>query len=94
MARKRHGPASNASAGVAAPSNRILIGVVALYVAVLAAMVVSNRYTFLIKSLIVPVLLLAALLSGRFKRFVNEWAVFLGAIVFFDFGRGLAFAVT
>jgi hypothetical protein len=67
---------------------------VAFFVTVLAMMVVSNRYFFIMKGLIVPVLLLAALLSGRFKGFVNEWAVFLGAVLFFDFCRGLAFALT
>jgi len=95
MAKRKYQPARTVPADKAAASgNRILIGVVAFYVAVLGAMVVSNRYVFLMKGLIVPVLVLAALLSGRFKRFVNDWAVFLGAVVFFDFGRGLAFALT
>jgi hypothetical protein len=78
----------------APPTNRILIGVVMFYVAVLVTMVASNRYVFILKSLVVPIMLLAALLSGRFKRFVNEWAVYLGVVVFFDFCRGLAFALT
>jgi hypothetical protein len=75
-------------------TNRLLVGVVTFYVAVLLAMVAFNRYTFILKSLVVPVLLLTALLSGRFKRFANDWAVFLGAVVFFDFSRGLAYALT
>ena len=76
-----------------ARTKRALVGMLVFYVAVLFAMVASNHYVFILKSLVVPVLLLAALLLGRFKRFVNDWAVFLGAIVFFDFCRGLAFAL-
>jgi membrane-associated phospholipid phosphatase len=96
MARKRETqrPAvvGHSVAGVRA--DRVLVWVVGFYVAVLAAMVVFGRYVFIVKSLVVPVLLLAALLSGRFKRFVNDWAVFLGMVVFFDFCRGLALAAT
>ncbi|HVM94852.1 MAG TPA: phosphatase PAP2 family protein, partial [Candidatus Acidoferrales bacterium] len=75
-------------------NERILIEIVLLYVAVLVTMVASERYVFVVKSLVVPVLLLAALLSGRLKRFINEWVVFLAAVEFFDFGRGLVFAAT
>jgi tetratricopeptide (TPR) repeat protein len=77
-----------------APGDRALILVVAVYVAALVAMVAFNRYVFLLKSLVLPGLLLAALLSGRFKRFASDWAVFLGAVVFADFCRGLVFALT
>lgn len=76
------------------PTNRVLVGVVIFYVAVLVTMVALNRYVFIMKSLVVPVLLLIALLSGRLTRFINDWAVFLAVVVFFDFARGLAFAVT
>ena len=75
-------------------ADRVLVWVVGFYVAVLAAMVAFGRYVFIVKSLVVPSLLLGALLSGRFKRFVNDWAVFLGVVVFFDFCRGLTFAAT
>ncbi|MBI3785578.1 MAG: phosphatase PAP2 family protein [Deltaproteobacteria bacterium] len=73
---------------------RILVWIVTFYVAVLVMMVAFNRYAFIMKSLIVPVLLLAAVLSGRLKRFVNDWVVFVAAVEFFEFGRGLAYALT
>jgi membrane-associated phospholipid phosphatase len=96
MSRKRTGglKAVTAAAQPPAGSERVLVAVVGFYVIVLGAMVVFDRYVFLVKGLIVPVLLLAALLSGRGKRFVNEWAVFLGAVMVLEFCRGLTFAVT
>ena len=87
-------PRASTRTGVASRNQRLLVWVVIFYVVVLAAMVASDHYTFILKSLIVPVLLLAALLSGRLKRFINDWVVFLAAVEFFDFGRGLAFALT
>lgn len=92
--RKRRVRAVAARAPATVPANRVLVAVVGFYVVVLGAMVAVDRYAFLVKGFIVPVFLLAALLSGRFKRFVNDWAVFLGAIVFLEFCRGLIFAVT
>jgi len=76
------------------PARWIVAAVLAFFLVVLVAMVVFNRYVFIAKGMIVPVLLLAAVLLGRFKGFVNDWAVFLGAVVFFDFCRGLVFALT
>jgi len=72
----------------------VLAAVVGVYVVVLAAMVAFDRYVFLTKGLIVPVLLLAALVSGRGARFVNDWAVYLAGVVFLEFCRGLTCAVT
>jgi membrane-associated phospholipid phosphatase len=72
----------------------VLAAVVCVYVVVLGAMVAFDRYVFLVKGLILPVLLLAALVSGRGKRFVNDWAVYLAAVVFLEFCRGLTCAVT
>jgi membrane-associated phospholipid phosphatase len=66
---------------------------VGVYVGAVAVMVALDRYGFIWKSLIVPGLVLAALVTRRFARFVNDWAVFLGAVVLFDFCRGLIFAV-
>src|SRR5215470_10143187 len=57
-------------------SNAILIALILFYVAVLGGMVVFDRYLFLVENLVVPVLLLAALLSGRIKAFANDWALF------------------
>ena len=81
-------------APAAPPAHRVLILVLLFYVAALVTMVALDRYVFVIKSLTVPLLLLAALASRRLTRFINDWAVFLAAVVCFDFGRGLAFALT
>ncbi len=92
-ARKVRRPSRDRQDPGPAPASRVLVGAVLFYVVVLSAMVAFDRYLFILKSLVLPVLLLAALLSGRLKRFVNDWAVFLGAVVFFDFCRGLAFSL-
>lgn len=84
-------------ASVAAPRarpNRVLAAGLIVYLAILAAMVVFDSYTFVLKSAVIPFLLAAAVLSHRFQGFVNDWAPFLGAIVLFDSLRSLEFAVT
>lgn len=95
MSRRRTPPRKRS--GVPADATRAswtVAAVLGFFVAALVAMVVFNRYVFIVKGMIVPVLLLAAVVSGRFRGFVNEWALFLGAVVFFDFCRGLVFALT
>lgn len=57
-------------------------------------MVVFDSYTFILKSAIIPFLLLAAVLSRRFQGFVNDWAPFLAAVVLFDSLRSFEYAVT
>jgi hypothetical protein len=65
----------------------------AVYLAILATMVALDSYLFVLKSAVVPFLLLAAVLSRRFGGFVNDWALFLGAVVLFDSLRTVVFAV-
>lgn len=71
----------------------VVIATLALYAGAVAIMVALDRYGFVWKSLVVPGLVLAALVSRRFTRFVNDWGVFLAAVVLFDFFRGLIFAL-
>jgi tetratricopeptide (TPR) repeat protein len=71
----------------------VLIAVVAAYATGLAAMVVLDSYGFVWKSLVVPGLLVAALVARGLTRFVNDWALFLAAVVVFDFCRGLVYAL-
>ncbi len=64
------------------------------YLGVLASMVALDSYAFVLKGAVIPVLLATAVLSQRFRGFVNDWAPFLGAVVLFDSLRSLEFAVT
>ncbi len=71
----------------------ILLGVVGFYIAVLAAMSLMGRYGFIYKTVIVPLLFLAALASRRGAQFVRDWAIFLSLVVLFDYIRGFIFAL-
>jgi hypothetical protein len=62
-----------------------------LIVAVLAALGV---HFFLHKTLVVPFLFGVALAVRRFRLFVADWAVLLGAVVLFDSLRGLIYSLT
>lgn len=73
--------------------DRVLLAGLAVYLAILATMVAFDSYTFVLKSAVIPFLLLAAVLSRRFGGFVNDWAVFLGVVVLFDSLRSAAFAL-
>lgn len=76
---------------VAGRPYRILAAGLAVYLAILATMVVLESYTFVLKSSIVPFLLVAAIWARRFGGFVNDWAMFLGATVLFDSLRSLIY---
>lgn len=78
---------------VAARTDRVLGIGLAVYLAILATMVAFESYAFILKSTIVPFLLLIAVVSRRFGGFVNDWAPFLGIVVLFDSLRSLVFAV-
>ena len=67
--------------------------VVGLCTAGFALMVAFDRYAFVWKTAVVPLLLLAALMSRRLERFIDDWAVFLAAVILFDFCRGFTFAL-
>jgi hypothetical protein len=75
-------------------TRRVLAAGLAVYLGILAAMVAFDSYTFVLKGAVLPFLLAVAVLSRRFGPFVNDWALFLGAVVFFDSLRSLAFAAT
>jgi membrane-associated phospholipid phosphatase len=91
----RRGIREAAAAPSPAPrTNRVLAAGLAVYLTILATMVAFESYTFVLKSSIIPFLLVAAVLSQRFSGFVNDWAIFLGAVVLFDSLRSAEFAVT
>jgi membrane-associated phospholipid phosphatase len=75
-------------------TRRVLTGTLCLFAAGLGLMVWLGIYAFLWKTAILPLLVLAALLSGRLNRFIDDWAVFLALVILFDFCRGLVFALT
>lgn len=87
-------PASVSAPRAVPSTNRVLAVGLAVYLAILAAMVVFDSYTFVLKSAVIPILLAAAVLSHRFQGFVNDWAPFMGAVVLFDSLRSLEYAVT
>jgi tetratricopeptide (TPR) repeat protein len=71
----------------------VLIGTIALVALGLVMMTALGRYTFLWKTAVIPVLLVAALVSRRFYRFIDDWSVYLAFILLFDFLRGFVFAL-
>ncbi len=70
-----------------------LIGVIVLFALGVAVMAALGLYAFIWKTAIIPLLLLAALLSRRLDRFIDDWAIYLALVVLFDFCRGLVFAL-
>lgn len=70
----------------------VLLGTVAAILGGIVLMAVLGRYGVIWKTVVIPVLLVAALASRRLGRFVEDWAVFLALVVLFDFLRGFAFA--
>lgn len=71
-----------------------LVVTVAAIVAGIGLLAALGRFAVIWKTAIIPLLLVAALLSRRFGRFVADWAPFLALVVLFDFLRGFAFALT
>jgi tetratricopeptide (TPR) repeat protein len=71
----------------------ILAGTVLLFAAGLGAMALAGLYAFMWKTVVVPLIVVAALLSRRAGRFVEDWGVFLGLVILFDFCRGFVFAL-
>jgi hypothetical protein len=72
---------------------RILFWTVSALAVGIAMLAAAGRYAFIWKTAVVPLLLLAALFSRRLARFIEDWGVFLGLVIVFDFVRGLIFAV-
>jgi membrane-associated phospholipid phosphatase len=50
-------------------------------------------FGFLWKSVIIPSFFVVAYLAGRFRAFVRDWAIYLGAIALFDSCRGLIYGL-
>jgi len=74
-------------------TNAVLGAGLVAYLAILATMVAFDSYTFVLKSAVIPFLLAAAVLSQRFGGFVNDWAIFLGVVVWYDALRSAVYAV-
>ena len=64
-----------------------------VYLVSLLALLLTDQIAVIWKSLIVPTLALAAALTGRFRAFIRDWAVFLGAVILFDAGRGVVYGI-
>ena len=82
---------------MASNPSRTVIWLLALMVVawagLLAVSAAMDRYIFVMKVMIVPVLFGLAVLTRRLKTFVNDWIVFLSFVVLFDALRGLTFAI-
>ncbi len=71
----------------------VLIVTIAAILGGIAVMASFGRYAMIWKAVVVPILLIGALLTRRFHRFVNDWALFLAFVVLFDFVRGFVFSI-
>ena len=69
----------------------LFAGVAAIYALALGLLFVFGNYGFVWKTLVIPSLFVVAWLAGRFRPFVRDWSVFLGAIILFDSCRGIIF---
>jgi membrane-associated phospholipid phosphatase len=77
-----------------APRTRLVLSTMfVLYVAALAWLIATDHVTIIWKTLVVPSLALAAALTGKLRAFVRDWAVFLGAVIVFDAGRGVVYGL-
>lgn len=71
----------------------VLLLLVALCLGSIAILAAMNRYLYFLKSMLIPVLFIAAFFSGRFKQFLKDWGMFLGGVILFDFLRGFTYIV-
>lgn len=71
----------------------ILLATILLFVAGLGAMAAAGLYAFMWKTVVVPLIVVAALLSRRAGQFIEDWGVYLGLVILFDFCRGFVFAL-
>ena len=77
------------------PSARLTLAVAVttgVYMAVVVAFAAAGRHAFVFKTVLIPVLLLVAIVGQRARTFVQDWIVFLSAVVLFDAFRGFIFA--
>jgi membrane-associated phospholipid phosphatase len=68
-----------------------IIGTLLLYVVIIAFLAITDRFVFINKSTVVPILFLVAALTRSFVPFVRDWSVFLSAVVLFDGIRGFIY---
>jgi membrane-associated phospholipid phosphatase len=88
------GPQTNPPDAADARRTRIVLSTAfVVYVIAVAALVVTDQLGVIWKTLVVPGLAITAAVTGRFRDFVRDWAVFLGAVMLFDAGRGLVFGI-
>ncbi len=71
---------------------RVVLIVLGLYIVGLVVLLAMGRFAFFPKEIALPVLFLPPALSGQFRRFIGDWAIFLALVVMFDALRGLVFA--
>jgi len=69
----------------------LFAGVAAIYALALGLLFAFGNFGFVWKTLVIPSLFVVAWLAGRFRAFVRDWSVFLGAIILFDSCRGIIF---
>jgi hypothetical protein len=71
----------------------VLLAVLAVYGVAIGVLAWLGLYTFFWKTLLLPGLVLAAVLSRRPLVFLNDWSLFLCQLVLFDSLRGYIYAV-
>ena len=81
---------------LAAPDLRhervLFAGLAAVYATGLAILFGLGHFGFVYKTLVVPSLFVVAWLAGRFRAFVRDWSVFLGATILMDSCRGVIYS--
>lgn len=70
----------------------LFVGLAAVYATGLAILFGLGHFGFVYKTLVVPSLFVVAWLAGRFRAFVRDWSVFLGAVILMDSCRGVIYA--
>jgi membrane-associated phospholipid phosphatase len=72
-------------------ARNVFVGLVASYLVVLGVLYALGLFGFVFKTMVVPALFIVAFAAGRFRVFVRDWSVFIGAVVLFDSMRGLIY---
>jgi membrane-associated phospholipid phosphatase len=70
----------------------LFAGLAAVYALALGLLFALGHFGFIWKTLVIPSLFVVAALARRFRGFVRDWSVFLGAIILFDSCRGIIFS--
>jgi hypothetical protein len=81
------------SSAPAARTRTVLLALIGAYAVAVFALVALDQIQLIWKSMIIPGLAVAAASVGRFRAFVRDWAVFLGAVMLFDAVRGTIYGV-